>query len=90
MILNDILIELRGIRIALEAQANISSFPVEMQTKQASIPSMSNSNIEEAQQYEEEVKYARHKIEKALANAEESGFFFAEDTISEEELERLI
>jgi stalled ribosome rescue protein Dom34 len=88
MILSDILFELKRIANALEAQSNISSFPIEMQSKKASIPSMSNSNIEEQQ--ESENRIATSKIRKQLEEAEDKGFFFAEDTISEEELERLI
>lgn len=88
MILNDILFELKRIANALEAQSNISSFPVEMQNKKPTIPSMSNSNIEEEQ--ESENRIATAKIRNKLEDAESNGFFFAEDTISEEELEKLI
>lgn len=87
MILNDILFELKRIANALEAQANISNFPLEMQNKKATVPSMSVSNIEEEQ--EDSNRVITGKIRKKLEEAEESGFFFAEDTISEEELERL-
>lgn len=87
-ILDEILFELKRIANALEKQSNISNFPVEMQTKKASIPSMSSSNIEEEQ--ESENRIATSKIRKQLEEAEDKGFFFAEDVISEEELERLI
>lgn len=88
MVLNDILIELRGIRIALEKQSNISNFPVEMQTKKATVPSMTVSNIEEDQ--ENESRAATSKIRKKLEEAEKRGYFFPEDVISEEELEQLV
>ncbi len=87
MILNDILIELRRIATALETQANISSSPVDMRNKKAETPSMSTSNIEKEQEEEDE-KYVEMARER-LKESEKEGYFFAEDALEEEVLERL-
>jgi hypothetical protein len=87
MILNDILHELRRIANALEQQTGTSSFPVEMQTKNPTVPTMSHSNIEEEQEMEN-YKY-REEARKELEIADKSGYFFPEDALDEETLSRL-